>query len=141
MPLKDKKSKGSRNERRAVKYYEALGYRCTKSGGSLGTFDIIALGTHDTYLIQVKSNKRPGKKEMKAMEDFTCPPFTHKVLVIWKDYVKEPIIEPIARSRPEKEVVDIISHPVHGPREAIKNSKCNCPSKTNGCIDCGGLPG
>jgi Holliday junction resolvase len=36
------KAKGSRAERRAIRLLEADGYVCTKAGGSLGVFDIIA---------------------------------------------------------------------------------------------------
>jgi hypothetical protein len=69
------------------------------------------IGPHDAYLVQVKANRKPGKKEMEAMELFQCPPFMHKVLHIWHDRVKEPEIIGIARARPEKEVVDILTHP------------------------------
>jgi hypothetical protein len=34
---------------------EAEGYCCTKGGGSLGVFDIIALGPSDVLIVQVKS--------------------------------------------------------------------------------------
>ncbi len=138
MRLKNTKAKGSRNERKAMAWYAALGYKCIKAGASLGEFDVWALGEHDGYLVQVKTNSKVSKAEVARMESFQCPPFMHKVLFIWHDRVKEPEIIPIARSRPEKEAVDMVTHPVHGPRKA---GVCTCPSKTNGCIDCGRLPG
>ena len=106
------KAKGSRRERQTMAYYTKLGYACTKSGASLGAWDILAIGPHDAYLIQVKSNRPPGKVEMAKLEAFQCPPFMHKVLVVWKDRVVEPEISPIARARAEKEVVEMLTHPI-----------------------------
>ena len=42
--LRNAKAKGARAERRAITLLEALGYCCTKAGGSLGVFDIVAIG-------------------------------------------------------------------------------------------------
>lgn len=107
------KAKGSRLERRCMAYYEALGYNCTKSGGSLGTWDILAIGPHDAFLCQSKANRKPSKAEMRQMEEFSCPPFMHKVLFIWHDgKPNDPEIITIARNRPEKEAVDMITHPI-----------------------------
>ena len=49
------KAKGSRAERRAIRILEAAGYTCTKAGGSLGVFDVIAIGPRDIRAIQVKA--------------------------------------------------------------------------------------
>lgn len=53
--LKNAKAKGARAERRAMQLLEALGYSCTKAGGSLGLFDVVAIGPVDFRCIQVKS--------------------------------------------------------------------------------------
>jgi len=37
------KRKGSRNEHRTMALLEAAGYSCTRSGGSLGVFDVVAI--------------------------------------------------------------------------------------------------
>ena len=55
------KAKGSRRERQAKKELEDMGYLVTKSGGSLGDFDLIAIspgerGSKCLRLIQIKSN-------------------------------------------------------------------------------------
>jgi len=50
-----RKAKGSRAERKAIRLLEADGYCCTKGGGSLGVFDIIAIGPADVRAIQVKA--------------------------------------------------------------------------------------
>ena len=47
------KAKGSRAERKAIKFLEADGYVCTKAGGSLGVFDVIALGPNAVRCLQV----------------------------------------------------------------------------------------
>jgi Holliday junction resolvase len=37
------KRKGARTERKVIRILEAAGYYCTKAGGSLGVFDVVAL--------------------------------------------------------------------------------------------------
>lgn len=37
-----------------MRILEAAGYVCTRAGGSLGLFDVIAVGPHDVRLLQVK---------------------------------------------------------------------------------------
>ncbi len=49
------KAKGTRNEHRSMRLLEAAGYHCTRSGASLGVFDIIGM-----YRRLVK---RMGKKK------------------------------------------------------------------------------
>jgi Holliday junction resolvase len=49
------KRKGTRAERRAIRILEAFGSVCTKAGGSLGLFDVIAIGPANVRLIQVKA--------------------------------------------------------------------------------------
>ncbi len=48
------KRKGTRAEHRAIHILEADGYVCTRAGGSLGLFDVIAVGPRDVRLLQVK---------------------------------------------------------------------------------------
>ena len=48
------KRKGSRAELRCIRILERAGYCCTKAGGSLGLFDVIAVGPKDIRCIQVK---------------------------------------------------------------------------------------
>lgn len=58
------KAKGARAERRAIRLLEASGYVCTKAGGSLGLFDIVAIGAVDVRCMQVKA----GTKYLSAVE-------------------------------------------------------------------------
>jgi Holliday junction resolvase len=39
------KRKGTRNEHRSIALLEASGYHCTRSAGSLGDWDIVAIGS------------------------------------------------------------------------------------------------
>jgi len=72
------KAKGNRRERQAKKILEAEGYLVTKAGGSLGAFDLVALTMGEkcanlnlVKCIQVKSNRKPGKEEMKQLYSVT----------------------------------------------------------------------
>src|SRR3989337_2903404 len=58
------KAKGARAERRAIGMLEAAGYVCTKAGGSLGLFDVVAVGREDVRCIQVKA----GGEYLSGME-------------------------------------------------------------------------
>jgi hypothetical protein len=79
------KRKGSRNERRTIALLSAQGYACTKSGGSLGVFDVIGVGASDIILSQVKTNRWPGSAEMKAIAKLAAPPSCRKIIHRWLD--------------------------------------------------------
>ena len=74
------KRKGWRREDQARKQLEKEGYYVTRSGGSLGAWDLVAirrswtapLGTVAPLvrLVQVKSNRPPPRKEMKVLRAF-----------------------------------------------------------------------
>lgn len=68
--LKNPKRKGSRNELKAKKILEAARYFVVKAGGSLGLFDLVAVGIGRVVLVQVKSNRKPSKTEMRALKNF-----------------------------------------------------------------------
>lgn len=84
------KAKGSRNERKTIEFLAALGYSCTKSGGSLGVFDVIAVGAEDILLVQCKSNRNPGADELQAIRRFKAPANCRKVIHRWNDRQVEP---------------------------------------------------
>jgi len=79
------KAKGARNERKTIKLLEAAGYSCTKAAASLGTFDIIGIGSQDIVLVQVKSNDWPGSAEMENIKRFVSPPNARKLVHRWRD--------------------------------------------------------
>ena len=87
------KAKGARTERKAKKILESAGYFVIKAGASLGEWDLVAIGKKQCRLIQVKTNRRPGRVEMEQMREFKSPNYATKELWVWKDYAREPIIE------------------------------------------------
>jgi len=81
------KQKGIRRERQCRELLEEDGFLVTKSGGSLGIFDVIAIDPIEIKCIQIKSNRRPPKKEMQVLEH--CAELLKNVSVelwIFKDY-------------------------------------------------------
>jgi Holliday junction resolvase-like predicted endonuclease len=60
------KDKGRRSEHRSMALLEAAGYRCTRSAGSLGEWDIIGIGRAHVVLCQVKTGtgraRRSGRR-------------------------------------------------------------------------------
>lgn len=89
------KAKGSRNERKAVRVLEAAGYSCTKAGGSLGLFDVIAIRSDSIRLLQVKSNRNAPPHEREQIELFKVPEHCSKEIWIWYDYKRKPAITEI----------------------------------------------
>jgi len=92
MPNKNK-IKGNRNEHRSMAWLSKQGYRCTRSAGSLGEWDIIGVGVVDTVLVQVKTNHWPSRKEMEVLNAFKVPPCVRKILHRWNDYAREPVVK------------------------------------------------
>jgi hypothetical protein len=73
---------------------EAAGYRCTKSGGSLGEWDVIGISATDVVLCQVKSNRGPGPLERLALRDFVIPPIgVRKLIHVWRDRARRPDVQ------------------------------------------------
>lgn len=94
--MKNTKRKGSRNERRTIRLLEGAGYVCTKAGGSLGVWDVIAIGPTDIVLVQVKSNAWPGSVEMEALRLFRAPPNARKLVHRWRDRQRMPDTREVA---------------------------------------------
>lgn len=86
------KAKGNRQEHRTIARLEGEGYQCTRAAGSLGLFDVVAIGPDDVLLVQVKSNRRPGAAEMNAIAGFKAAPICKKLVYIWKDRQSVPVI-------------------------------------------------
>jgi len=90
------KAKGSRNEHRSIALLEAAGYRCTRSAGSLGEWDIIGIGSTDVVLCQVKTRDWPGTAEMEALKLFPAPANCRKLVHRWRDRQRLPDVREIA---------------------------------------------
>jgi len=89
------KAKGSRLELKTRDILRHQGYFVTKSGGSLGQFDLIAMSCYwkpHWRLIQVKSNYCPPKERI-LIKDFKVPKGAVKEIWLWHDYVRKPEIE------------------------------------------------
>ena len=87
------KAKGARRERQARKILETAGYYVVKAGGSLGIFDLVALGPQGARLIQCKSNEKPRPAERERLELFPRLPYCSKELWVFYDRQKEPVVE------------------------------------------------
>ena len=86
------KRKGTRNEHRSIALLEASGYHCTRSAGSLEAWDIVAIGSTDTVLVQCKTNRWPSTVEMEAMKLFLVPTNYRKLVHRWDDRKREPLV-------------------------------------------------
>ena len=74
----------------------AAGYATTRSGASLGIFDVIAIGAHDLRLVQVKSGtKYLSALEREAIQLCPVPPNCSKEVWRFPDRCKQPLIERI----------------------------------------------
>ena len=88
------KRKGSRAELRCIRILEAAGYCCTKAGGSLGVFDVIALGPTNVRAIQVKAGTaRLSGLEREAIREIRLAENVSKEYWRFPDYCREPLIE------------------------------------------------
>jgi Holliday junction resolvase len=92
--LKNAKAKGTRAELRAMRILELAGYACVKAGGSLGMFDVIALGPQDVRCLQVKSGgEYCSHVEREKMRECTLPPNVSREIWRFPDRCLEPLIE------------------------------------------------
>ena len=89
----NKKAKGNRNEYKTIRLLESLGYQCMRSAASLGAFDVIGISKTDVVLVQVKSNKLPSAIETENIKLFVCPFNCRKVIHVWQDRKRLPIVK------------------------------------------------
>ena len=87
------KGKGTRNEHRSIRLLEAAGYLCTRAAASLGCWDIVGIGSVDLVLCQVKSNRDACPAERETMRNFPAPPNARKLIHIWKDRQRMPLVK------------------------------------------------
>jgi hypothetical protein len=87
------KGKGTRNEHRSMLLLEAAGYRCTRAAASLGTWDILSIGSTDVMLVQVKTRDWPGSAEMETLRLFPCLGNVRKLVHRWRDWQRMPDIQ------------------------------------------------
>ncbi len=77
------KAKGTRNEHRSMRLYEALGYETLRAGASLGTWDFLACNRTEVIFCQVKTGRYPGSVEMEAIREAMVPVNGRKIIHRW----------------------------------------------------------
>jgi uncharacterized protein with GYD domain len=87
------KRKGTQREHRSMALLERAGYLCTRAAASLGAWDIVAIGSQDVILLQVKSRDWPGSAELETLQAFPCPPNCRKLVHRWKDRQRLPDVK------------------------------------------------
>jgi hypothetical protein len=65
------KAKSRRNKHRSMALLEAAGYRCTRSAGSLGEWDIIGIGRG---VVPSEDGDWPSAAEWEVLRLFPAPP-------------------------------------------------------------------
>lgn len=84
--------KGRRSEWKSRDLFEAAGYYVCRAGGSLGMWDLIAIGPDKVVVCQVKSNRPPRPAERALLAAFPCPPNCERVVHVWHDRERAPRI-------------------------------------------------
>jgi len=84
------KAKGTRNEHRSARLLEAAGYAVTRAAASLGAWDLVAIGSADSVLVQVKTRDWPGAAEMETLRSFRCPRNCRRLIHRWRDGQRMP---------------------------------------------------
>lgn len=93
MPGRASRQKGDRAERKTIAYLEARGYSCCRAAGSLGAWDVIAVGSLLVRLIQVTCNRRKGPADRATLASFVVPPaFVVCEMWMWTDRENHPVI-------------------------------------------------
>jgi Holliday junction resolvase len=90
------KAKGNRQEHRSMAILEAAGYACTRSGASLGVFDIVGISATDVVLVQCKTRDWPGAVEMEAIRNFPAPALCKKLIHRYRDRQRLPDVKEIS---------------------------------------------
>lgn len=91
------KRKGARAEHRCMRILEAAGYLCSRAAGSMGMFDVVAVGPQDVRLVQVKCG--PSDKcylptiEREQITALPVAPGVSKECWRFHDGKREPLIE------------------------------------------------
>lgn len=94
------KAKGTRAEHKARRQLEAEGYVVTRAGGSLGLFDLVAIGSADVRLVQVKAGTaRLSRRERAEIAALVVPANVRRECWRFPDRARTPAIEPLDISK------------------------------------------
>ncbi|NLW83934.1 MAG: hypothetical protein GXY41_05965 [Phycisphaerae bacterium] len=93
----DRKRKGTRLEHKTIKMLKAAGYTCTRSAGSKGIFDVIAINPLGLRCLQIKANRWPGPEERESLRDAArgMPPNAFVEVWRWDDGARKPLIKSV----------------------------------------------
>ena len=78
--------KGRRREWQSRRLLEAQGFYVCRAGGSLGLWDLVAIGPNGFAVCQVKSNRPPSPAERAALAAFPCPANCERLIHVWHDH-------------------------------------------------------
>ena len=89
------KRRGRYYEHRAKALLEGRGYLVTRAAGSLGVFDLIAIGDRDVKAVQVKGGQRPRLRgpERRALVALRVAPGVSKELWLFPVGAHAPHVE------------------------------------------------
>lgn len=73
-----------------MRLLEAAGYAVTRAAASLGAWDLVAIGSTDVVLVQVKTRDYPSAAEMETLRNFAAPPNARKLVHRWRDHQRQP---------------------------------------------------
>lgn len=79
--------RGRQYEYKTMRFYEAMGYVCTRTAGSHGPWDVVCVSGGSIVLAQVKFGCDPTSSERESLAMLPVPATTQKVIVRW-DYRK-----------------------------------------------------
>lgn len=83
-------AKGRHMEHRSRRLLDRDGYAVTRSAGSKGAWDLIAVNATEIVLLQVKSNRPPAPAEREALALSPCPSNCERVVPVWHDRQRRP---------------------------------------------------
>ncbi len=85
--------KGSHQEHRSIRIYEAQGFTCIRAAGSRGAWDFIAISRYTIVLVQVRSGKWPAPSERKKLGALLTPLNCQRELHRWRRLARKPDVK------------------------------------------------
>ena len=88
-------AKGAKREHRSMEVLESAGFRCFRTAGSHGAFDVIGISATSLLLVQVKSRDWPGVLETETLREFPVPTNAKKLIHRWRDRQRLPDVKEV----------------------------------------------
>lgn len=77
-------------KRKGRRLLESAGYCCVRSGGSLGVFDVVGVGSTDIVVVPGEDARLARLREMEQLESFPCPANCRRLVHRWRDRMRLP---------------------------------------------------